>query len=56
MFGLILALGILIFGFFLETTKTPGFESSKKFAWMFIAIGVLTVIGKLVIMYQKGEL
>lgn len=56
MVGIILALGILFFGIFLKTTTNPGFASSKKFSWMFIAIGIFTLIGKLFIMYQQGEL
>ena len=56
MFQLLLGLLLLIFGIFLKTTSNPGFASSKKFSWLFIAIGAITLIGKLVIMYQKGEL
>ncbi|MGA9213054.1 hypothetical protein [Kaistella sp.] len=56
MFGIILSILIAIFGVFLKTTKDPGFAKSKKFAWLFIAIGVLSLVGKLIIMYQKGEL
>lgn len=55
MFGIILSIAIFIFGIFLKTTNNPGFASSKKFSWLFIAIGAVTLIGKLVIMYQKGE-
>lgn len=56
MFGIVLAVLLLIFGIFLKTTKDPGFAGSKKFSWVFIIIGILSLIGKLVIMYQKGEL
>lgn len=56
MFQLFLGLLLLIFGVFLKTTKDQGFAKSKKFAWMFIGIGILSVIGQLLIMYQKGEL
>ena len=56
MFGISLAFVILFFGIFLKTTSNPGFTSSKKFSWLFIVIGAITLIGKLVIMYQKGEL
>lgn len=56
MIGLFLAIFILVFGVFLKTINNPGFASSKKFSWLFIAIGILTLIGKLVIMYQKGEI
>ncbi|MDQ0476156.1 MULTISPECIES: hypothetical protein [Chryseobacterium] len=56
MLQLFLGLLILIFGVFLKTTKDPGFAKSKKFSWMFILIGILSIMGKLVIMYQQGEL
>lgn len=56
MFGIIIALFILAFGIFLKTTKNPGFASSKKFAWMLIILGVVSILGKLVIMYSKGEI
>lgn len=56
MFQLFLGVLLLIFGIFLKTTKYLGFAKSKKFSWLFIAIGILSLIGKLVIMYQKREL
>ncbi len=56
MIGLIVAIAILIFGIFLRSTNDPKLESSKRFSWMFILIGILTLVGKLVIMYQNGEL
>lgn len=56
MFGIILAVIILIFGVFLIITNDQKFASSKKYSWMFIIIGILTLVGKFVIMYQKGEL
>lgn len=56
MFGLILSVLILGFGIFLKVTKNPGFTSSKKYAWMFIALGIITLIGRLFIMYQQGDL
>lgn len=56
MFQLVLGLLILIFGIFLKVTKDPGFDKSKKFSWMFIAIGILSIIGKLLIAYQTGKL
>lgn len=52
MFQLFLGLLILLFGVFFKITKDPGFSKSKKFAWMFIAIGLLSIIGKLFIIYQ----
>ncbi|WP_304343140.1 hypothetical protein [Chryseobacterium koreense] len=56
MFGIILATAIFGFGIFLKTTKNPGFASSKKFAWMFIILGIMSILGKLFILYSKGEL
>ncbi len=56
MFQIFLALLIIIFGIFLKVTKDPGFAKTKKFSWIFIAVGALTLVGKLVIMYQTGEL
>ncbi|MBU4538391.1 MAG: hypothetical protein L6264_11560 [Weeksellaceae bacterium] len=56
MFGIVLAVLLLVFGIFLRTTKDPGFAGSKRFSWFFIIGSVLSLIGKLVIMYQKGEL
>ena len=47
MFGISLAFVILFFGIFLKTTNNPGFASSKKFAWMFIAVGLLILIFKI---------
>jgi hypothetical protein len=55
MVGIVLAALLLIFGVFLRVTKDPGFASAKKFSWLLIAVGVLTLLGKLIIMYQKGE-
>ena len=56
MFQLFLGFLLLIFGVFLKTTKDEGFAKSKKFAWMFIGIGILSIAGQILIMYQKGEL
>lgn len=56
MFGLILAIAMIVFGFFLKQTNDPKLASSKRFSWMFIILGTLSLMGKLVIMYQKGEL
>ena len=56
MFQLFLGLLLLLFGIFLKVTKDPGFAKSKKFAWMFIAIGIISIIGKLVITFQTGKL
>ena len=56
MFGLALSVLILIFGIFLRTTNNPGFASSKRFSWLFIILGIITLVGKIIILYQKGEL
>ncbi len=56
MLGIILAIFLLAFGIFLKTTKNEGFSASKKLSWLLIATGFMSLIGKLLIMYQKGEL
>lgn len=56
MFGLILAVAMVVFGIFLKQTNDPKLASSKKYSWMFIILGTLSLVGKLVIMYQKGEI
>ena len=56
MFGLALSVLILIFGIFLKTTNNPGFASSKQFSWLFIILGIITLVGKIIILNQKGEL
>ena len=55
MFGLILSVAILAFGIFLRMTQNPGFARSKRMAWLLIATGIITLIGRIFIMYQKGE-
>ena len=56
MFQIFLGVLILIFGIFLKVTKDPGFAKSKRFAWIFVAVGLLSVIAKLIIMKQTGVL
>ncbi|SFI15225.1 hypothetical protein [Halpernia frigidisoli] len=51
MFGIILAVVILIFGIFLKITKEPEFQNSKKFAWLFILLGIITLAGKLTLLF-----
>lgn len=53
MFGLGLALFILGFGIFLKITHNPGFASSKRFAWFFIILGILTTAGKIFILITQ---
>jgi len=47
MFGIILAALMLAFGIFLKITTNPGFAQNKKFAWIFIGIGVISLIFKI---------
>jgi len=56
MFGILLAVFILLFGIFLQFTKDPGFAGAKRFSWLFIILGTLSIVGRLIIFYQKGEL
>lgn len=53
MIQLFLGIVLLIFGIYLKFSKEAGFAKSKKFSWMFILIGVFSLIGKLVLIYQK---
>lgn len=48
MLQIIFAIIFLIFGLFLKKTNHPGFRSSKRFAVMFIILGAVILIGKLV--------
>lgn len=56
MFGIILSLILLGFGIFLRLTANPGFATSKKYGWVFIILGLLTLAGRFAILYSKGEL
>lgn len=47
MFGIILSALMLAFGIFLALTKDPGFARNKKFAWMFVAIGLIALVFKI---------
>ena len=47
MFGIIAATFMLAFGVFLKLTKNPGFVRNKKFAWMFIGIGAISLLFKI---------
>ncbi len=47
MFGIILSVLMLTFGIFLKVTKNPGFTQNKKFAWVFIGIGLVSLIFKI---------
>lgn len=47
MFGIIVSACMLAFGIFLALTKNPGFARNKKFAWMFITIGLIALVFKI---------
>lgn len=47
MLGIVWAALILLFGIFLKITQNPGFTKSKKLAWIFIALGALALIFKI---------
>ncbi len=47
MFGIIVSACMLAFGIFLALTKNPGFARNKKFTWMFIAIGLIALVFKI---------
>lgn len=47
MFGIALSAFMLLFGIFLKLTRNPGFAQSKKFAWVFIIVGGLSLIFKI---------
>ncbi len=55
MLQIILPIVFLIFGLFLKKTNHPGFRSSKKFAIMFIILGVSTLTAKFILMYLKSK-
>lgn len=56
MIGIVLSLVILVFGIFLKVTNNPGFAGSKRFSWLFIILGIITLAGKIIILNQKGTL
>lgn len=47
MFGITVSTFMLAFGVFLKVTKNPGFAQNKKFAWIFIGIGLISLIFKI---------
>lgn len=47
MIGIAISVFLLSFGVFLYATKDPGFAKNKKFAWMFIAVGLLSLLFKI---------
>lgn len=48
MFGIGLSIFMIAFGVFIKFTKNPSLASSKKFAWLFIILGVLTLVGRII--------
>ena len=56
MFQIFLGALLVVFGIYLKVTKDPGFAKTKRFYWMFIAIGAFSVIAKLILMYQLKEI
>lgn len=56
MFGIILSILMTAFGVYLKLSKKPGFATSKKYAWLFIGLGLLTLIGRIANMYLKNKL
>ncbi|PIF47390.1 hypothetical protein CLU96_4442 [Chryseobacterium sp. 52] len=55
MLQIILPIVFIIFGIFLKTTTSPGFKSSKRFAIMFIILGISTLTAKFILMYLKSK-
>ncbi|MEN4759012.1 hypothetical protein ABEG63_01615 [Chryseobacterium sp. C39-AII1] len=55
MLQIILPIIFLIFGLFLKKTNNPGFKSSKKFATMFIILGISTLVAKFILMYLASK-
>ncbi|MET3537284.1 hypothetical protein SAMN05216324_11039 [Chryseobacterium limigenitum] len=45
----------IIFGIFLKKTNNPGFRSSKKFAIMFIILGISTLVARFITLYLKSK-
>lgn len=55
MLQIILPIVFLLFGFFLKKTSHEGFKSSKRFANMFIILGISTLVAKFILMYLKSK-
>lgn len=51
MLGVILSILIIFFGIFLKITQIPSLQSSKKMSWLFIALGIFSLAGKIVLHY-----
>ena len=48
MLQIILPIIFLLFGFFMKETNNEGFRSSKKFANMFIILGISKLVAKFI--------
>lgn len=55
MLQIILPIAFLLFVFFLKKTNNEGFRSSKRFANMFIILGISTLVAKFILMYLKSK-
>ncbi|MEN2434641.1 hypothetical protein AAH994_04430 [Weeksellaceae bacterium A-14] len=55
MFGIVWSVLIIGFGVFLKLTRNPGFATSKKFYWMFIILGLLTLTAKITLLLTKNQ-
>lgn len=55
MIQIILSVVFIIFGIFLKTTKKPGLQQSRRFSLFFIILGILTLIGKIILIYIESE-
>lgn len=56
MTGFALSAFMLVFGIFLKVTKNSSFAQYKKLSWLFIILGIITLVSRIIILYQKGEL
>ncbi len=48
MFGIFVSACLLAFGIFLKLTKNPGFRQNKRFAMIFIFLGIISLIFKII--------
>jgi len=55
MLQIILPIVFLIFGIFLKKTNMEGFKGSKRFANMFIILGISTLVAKFILIYLKSK-
>lgn len=55
MIQITLSLILIAFGFFLKYTKNPGFQRSRRFSGFFIILGIITLIGKIALIYYESK-